>query len=176
MHLWQLRWCSCLPVALAWKKPLIKGVSSHASIYLGLTLLPPVHSTRCQWTKRKQPETLSLAGKAVCGSWLWLATEAILCTLWWLILFWLVFVIFGSCLWYGAAYTVRGVLQVQLQYASTNATDSIQSQLQGMGNTTVPMNVSAPTTAGNPPPPGRFSCPSTCLNLALFDFIVQVRK
>ncbi|GIL73090.1 hypothetical protein Vretimale_4706 [Volvox reticuliferus] len=96
-------------------------------------------------------------GKAVCGSWIWLATEAILCTLWWLILFWLVFVIFGSCLWYGAAYTARGVLQVQLTYAS-NSTNGIQSL---SGNSTV---TSTPET---------FTCPNTCLNLALFDFIVQ---
>ncbi|GIL42882.1 hypothetical protein Vafri_716 [Volvox africanus] len=99
-------------------------------------------------------------GKAVCGSWLWLAIGAVLCTLWWLILFWLVFVIFGSCLWYGAAYTVRGVLQVQLTYAN-NSTD---------GNTT---SATTNMTLMASPPPGDFTCPNTCLNLALFDFIVQ---
>ncbi|GLI69060.1 hypothetical protein VaNZ11_013603, partial [Volvox africanus] len=105
-------------------------------------------------------------GKAVCGSWLWLATGAILCTLWWLILFWLVFVIFGSCLWYGAAYTVRGVLQVQLTYAN-NSTGNLTQPLAG-NSTLVPAS-----GTGLAAPPGAFTCPNTCLNLALFDFIVQ---
>ncbi|GLC44428.1 hypothetical protein PLESTB_000470700 [Pleodorina starrii] len=109
-------------------------------------------------------------GKAVCGSWLWLATEAILCTIWWLILFWLVFIIFGSCLWYGAAYTVRGVLQVQLTYANDNSTSS---QLQGLVNTTLANGTSVMVPASAPPPGTPFICPSDCLNLALFDFLVQ---
>ncbi|GFR41008.1 hypothetical protein Agub_g1675 [Astrephomene gubernaculifera] len=94
-------------------------------------------------------------GKAVCGSWLWLATGAILCTIWWLILFWLVFVIFGSCLWYGAAYTVRGVLQVPLDVANrTSNSTVVPSPPQSYSNTTG-------------------VCSNACLNLAIFEFIVQ---
>ena len=39
-------------------------------------------------------------GKAVCGTWLWLAVEALLASVWWIVVFWFVFVIFGSVLWY----------------------------------------------------------------------------
>lgn len=38
-------------------------------------------------------------GKAVCGTWLWLATEALLASVWWIVVFWFVFIIFGSVLW-----------------------------------------------------------------------------
>ncbi|KXZ56783.1 hypothetical protein GPECTOR_1g705 [Gonium pectorale] len=117
-------------------------------------------------------------GKAVCGSWLWLATEALLGAIWWLILFWLVFVIFGSCLWYGATYTVRGVLQVSLNTA--NAMANMTTTLNGVPtpfggyiqgtNITVSGNS---TTAVVAPAGAVVYCPSNCLNLALFDFLVQ---
>lgn len=105
------------------------------------------------------------AGKAVCGSWLWLAVEAVLCAVWWLILFWLVFVIFGSCLWYGAAYTVRGVLRTSINTANQ------------FNNMTETAKANSNLTAFSPPPPASGNmtlCGQGCLNLALFDFLVQV--
>ncbi|PNW85339.1 hypothetical protein CHLRE_03g181750v5 [Chlamydomonas reinhardtii] len=117
-------------------------------------------------------------GKAVCGSWLWLATEAVLCAVWWLILFWLVFVIFGSCLWYGATYTVRGVLQVSINTAVAYGNSTVlppspfpslpPSPPLNITNSTV-LKLSPPPRS--PPPP--FVCASSCLNLALFNFLVQ---
>ncbi|PNH04611.1 hypothetical protein TSOC_009189 [Tetrabaena socialis] len=115
-------------------------------------------------------------GKAVCGSWLWLATEAILCAVWWLILFWLVFVIFGSCLWYGATYTVRGVLQV-----SINTGNAVGNLTAAYTPSSPPPPFPAPPLPANmtlaalatPPPAVPFTCANNCLNLAIFDFIVQ---
>ncbi|KAG2499906.1 hypothetical protein HYH03_002194 [Edaphochlamys debaryana] len=112
-------------------------------------------------------------GKAVCGSWLWLGTQAVLCALWWIILFWLVFVIFGSCLWYGAAYTVQGVLvttsnQIAL-YNSVSPPPALASPPLAPG--AVAPSPSNATISPAPLPAGL--CPAYCLNLEVFDFLVK---
>lgn len=120
-------------------------------------------------------------GKPVCGSWLWLATEAVLCTVWWLILFWLVFVIFGSCLWYGAAYTVQGVLSNTLVVArqAADAKANASSPPPMPGSPSVSPSPPGSTLASlSPPPPlnPSLTCDAGCLNLALFDFLVGVDR
>ncbi len=115
----------------------------------------------------------------MCGSWLWLATEAVLCTVWWLILFWLVFVIFGSCLWYGAAYTVQGVLSntmvVARQVADAKANTSSPPPMPGSPSVS-PLPPGSTLASLSPPPPLNpgLTCDAGCLNLALFDFLVGV--
>lgn len=89
-------------------------------------------------------------GKAACGTWLWLAVEALLASIWWLVVFWFVFVIFGSCIWYGAAYVVWGSLQYTL--SQVNATSP--------GNATVL-------------PSGAVFCPTSCFNSAYFTYTIS---
>ncbi|GAX76543.1 hypothetical protein CEUSTIGMA_g3989.t1 [Chlamydomonas eustigma] len=87
-------------------------------------------------------------GKVACGTWLWLAILAILASVWWLIVLWLVFVIFGSCVWYAAAFTVEGALSTILTIQSIN-----------------PVNVSVPVNTT--------SCPQNCFNLAYFSHLIS---
>lgn len=84
-------------------------------------------------------------GKAACGTWLWLAVEALMASVWWIVVFWMVFVIFGSCLWYGAAYTIWGSLKYTISQANATA--------------------AATATATY--------CPSACFNSAYFTYTIS---
>lgn len=108
------------------------------------------------------PRTRS--GRAVCGTWLWLAMQAVLAAVWWLILLWMVFVIFGSCVWYAAAYILEGALAYTLTLSRTLS--------QTLNSTAVNATTYAAGTNAT------LQCPEYCFNSAYFSFYssIQVRR
>mmetsp|Transcript_33417 Transcript_33417/g.60375 ORF Transcript_33417/g.60375 Transcript_33417/m.60375 type:complete len:342 (-) Transcript_33417:607-1632(-) len=110
-------------------------------------------------SRKSLEKKIDLYGKAVCGTWMYLAVEAVVSALWWCILFWLVFVIFGGCLLYGATYTVEGAIALTM------------SQIQAANNTgnyNYTKSMETYKTAGY--------CPGTCFNVGYFSYYTSVEN